>query len=386
MSTPASGRFDEAMLAALEYPAVLDKISERATCEPGRAAVLALRPIADLAHADGEQGLVEDAAAYLQAGGDISLAGAVDVSESVARARKGGVLAGVELHDIAQSEQILGRASVAIREARSRGPLRALVGLRVPCDQVVRRIDEAVEESGRLADGASPELAQIRRRQKKLHDEVRERCAAIIRKPATAKLLSEPIVTVRAGRYVVPVRAEAASQFPGVVHDQSASGGTLYVEPIACVGANNDLRALALAEEHEAARILDELSRLVAAHADALAANAALVARLDAAGARARWALAQHALRPQLTDEPALRIVNGRHPLLRREAVPLDVEVGENFDALVISGPNMGGKTVALKTVGLFCLLGFAGIPTPAGPGTRLGRFDRIVCVVGDEQ
>ena len=172
------------------------------------------------------------------------------------------------------------------------GPLRALAKRRERTDQLIAAIDRAVEEDGRIADGASSELSSIRRQQRSLHEQVRERCRSITRSAELGKMLSEPIVTVRAGRYVVPVRSEFAAQFPGVVHDQSASGATVFMEPLASVEANNRLRGLEAAEEREVARILTELSAQVGEQHEPLRSNAALLAELDSIAGRARWAIA----------------------------------------------------------------------------------------------
>ncbi|MBV8281458.1 MAG: endonuclease MutS2, partial [Candidatus Eremiobacteraeota bacterium] len=378
---------DTHALAALEFDAVIAQIAAQTTCEPGTRAAASLSPLVSIAAADAQQALIEDATAYVEAGGDIAFGGAEDVGDAVERASKGSSLPAAELWMIAAAEGAL-RDVVrpAAEGAAPRGALKALFGRRRDTADVVRRIEEAIEPQGRVADTASAELGRIRRQQRVLHDEIRDRCAAITRNPSTAKMLSEPVVTVRAGRYVVPVRTEFAAEFAGVVHDESASGATVYVEPLASVEANNRLRALEAAEEREVARILAQLSSVVGARAEDLFANAALLAELDAVGARARWAAAHGALRPQLSDRRAVRIVGGRHPLLTRTATPLEVEVGFAFDALVISGPNMGGKSVALKTIGLFCLLAYAGIPLPAQPGTEIGWFEHIACVLGDEQ
>ena len=389
-------------LDPLEFGGVIARIAAQATCEPGKSAVLELAPRGTLEQADSEQRLVEDAMAFVHAGGDVAFGGVIDTIPLIDRAGKGAALSGLELRAIADAERALAgiarpRHAKGDSSPRSRskqdelapkpsGAFKDLISQRLDTSELIGRISDAIEADGRVADAASSELAAIRRRQRALHDEIRDRCAAIVRNPNTAKLLSEPVVTVRAGRYVVPVRTEYAAEFQGVVHDESSSGATVYVEPMACVEANNRLRALESAQEREIAKILSQLTALTASHAPALRSNAALLARLDAVGARARWGLTLGAHRPALRPQQALRIVGGRHPLLTRTAQPLDVEIGYTFDALVISGPNMGGKSVALKTIGLFCLLAYSGIPLPASPGTEIGWFDRIACVLGDEQ
>ncbi len=386
----AGERFDAATLATLEYPVVIERIAARATCAPGTQAVRALRPRTDTRWMRHELDLVDDAIALFEAGGDFGFGGVVDVTPAIERAAVGSTLAAPELESIAGAERALARAARAITDHNlavdHKGrPLHELTRGRCPTDALIRRLETSIED-GALADGASPELARLRRQQRALADEIRKRVDDIVRNPNTAKLLSEELVTMRSGRYVVPVRAEHSAQLPGVVHAQSASGATIFIEPMACVEANNRLRGLEAAEERETQRILAELSALVAADAQALHQNAALVAALDAVGARARWARDVRALAPALVSAHSVRIVAGRHPLLRKTAVPLDVSVGIDADAVIISGPNMGGKTVVLKTIGLFCLLAYAGIPLPAGPGTEIGVFDHIACAVGDEQ
>jgi DNA mismatch repair protein MutS2 len=390
MSSAGPAAWDDAVLAALEFDAVLDAIAALTTCEPGRRAVKALRPLSDMNAAAEQQALVEDACAYFLAAGQLSLGGVVDVSDCVRRTEKGALLSGPDLRTVADAERALADVHRLVRTHSEQGAkfsrLERHSARYRDNAKLVSRLLAALEESGRMADGASPQLGKLRRQRAAVHDEVRERLYQILRTPASAKMLSEPIVTLRSGRYVVPVRAEFAAQLPGVAHDQSASGATVFIEPLASVEANNRLRALEIAEEREVARVLAELSALVGAHAEALLQNAELLADLDSIGARARWALAVAASRPQLTAGHSVRINRGRHPLLRREAVPLDIEVGERCDAVIISGPNMGGKTVVLKTVGLFCLLAYAGVPLPAAAGTTIGRFEHIACIIGDEQ
>jgi len=376
-------------LGALEFHEVLAGVAAQTTCEPGKTATLALVPLSSVAQADAEQALVEDATVYVHAGGTIAFDGVVDAREHIARAELGAPLSGPDLRAVAHAEAALAR--VAARspkgaEVGASGHLRRLFAQRADTNDVVRAIEGAIEPDGRVGDGACAELRQIRQQQRILHEDIRKRCQAIVRSPKTAAMLSEPLVTVRAGRYVVPVRKECAGSFNGVVHDESASGATAYIEPMACVEPNNRLRALEAAEEREIAKVLSRLTAQVASRAEDLKANAGLLTRLDTLGARARWALARGAQRPKLGADRALRIVAGRHPLLTRAATPCDVELGQRFDALVISGPNMGGKSVALKTIGLFCVLAYAGVPLPAQAGTEIGWFDRVACVLGDEQ
>jgi DNA mismatch repair protein MutS2 len=379
---------DSATLRALEFPAVIEEIAALSTCGTGRSAVLALVPrLGDVDWAREEHALVEDTSGFFLAGQDMGFAGAIDAVPLVEQAKKGASLSALDLRELADTERKVRIAAKAVADAkRPQGPLVALARMRRSTDALETAIDRAVDDEGRVLDAASAKLGSIRRQHRELSERVRERCRAIIADAELGKLLSEPIVTVRSGRYVVPVRAEHAARFPGVVLDQSASGATVFMEPLASVEANNRLRTLEADEAREIARVLGALSALVVEHDEAVVANAWLMGRLDGAASRARYAIAKRAIAPALCAEPLVRIVHGRHPLLRKEAVPLDFEIGESFDAVVVSGPNMGGKTVVLKTVGLFVLLAFAGIPLPASAGTTLGAFTSVACVIGDEQ
>lgn len=382
------GGVDAAALRALEFSAVIEEVARLSTCEVGRRSIETIVPrLGDRAWAQAEQTLVDDTAEYFSTGGDLSFGGAIDLVPLVEQAKKGSSLSAADLRQLADTERQVRSAVIAVEAAkRPAGPLRALAAGRRATDDVAAAIDRAIDRDGTVSDAASEKLSAIRRQHRDLSDRVRERCRSIVTSAEFGKLLSEPIVTVRAGRYVLPVRSEHATHFPGVVLDQSSSGATVFMEPLASVEANNRLRTLEAEEEREIARILAELSERVARKDEDLLANAALLGRLDSAGARARFGAAKNAGAPSFHSEPSLRIIRGRHPLLRREAVPLDIEIGESFDAIVISGPNMGGKTVVLKTMGLLCLLAYAGIPIPASTTSTIGDFSRLACVIGDEQ
>ncbi|HXW52345.1 MAG TPA: Smr/MutS family protein [Candidatus Acidoferrales bacterium] len=379
---------DVSALQALEFPQVIDEVARFSTCGVGRTAVLSLAPrLGEVEWAKGQHALVEEVTGFFLAAGDLSFGGAIDAAPLLEQAKKGSSLSALELRQLAETERKIAVASrgLATRQQKT-GPLAALARSRRNTDALASAIEAAVDEEGRVQDGASAKLAGIRRQHRELSERVRERCRAIVADAELGKLLSEPIVTVRSGRYVVPVRIEYAAKFPGVVLDQSASGATVFMEPLASVEANNRLRTLEADEAREISRILAELTARVVAEEEAVVQNGALLAALDSAASRARYGIAKQGAAPVLIAEPVIRIVRGRHPLLRKEAVPLDFEIGESFDAVVVSGPNMGGKTVVLKTVGLLVLLAFAGIPIPASATTTIGTLGRIACVIGDEQ
>ncbi|MGH7707116.1 MAG: endonuclease MutS2, partial [Vulcanimicrobiaceae bacterium] len=247
-------------------------------------------------------------------------------------------------------------------------------------------IDEAIGERGDVLDRATPALARLRRQLVRAHDDAREAALAIVRSATYANAVQDAIVTLRDGRFVVPIKAEAAGSIRGVVHDTSASGQTLFVEPLAVLDANNRVRRLRLDEEHEVARILAELSERIGACAGAIAAALDALVALDLIVARARLAQQHGAVEPEIVDEPRIVLYGGRHPLLGERAVPATLAIDDRTQILVISGPNMGGKTVALKLVAVTIAMAYCGLQIAATPGSVVGGFDFVGCEVGDEQ
>ncbi|MBD5605179.1 MAG: Smr/MutS family protein, partial [Candidatus Eremiobacteraeota bacterium] len=255
-----------------------------------------------------------------------------------------------------------------------------------PLPEIAAAIDRAIGERGDVLDRASATLARLRRSAVHAADEARDRCASIVRSPRYSKAIQDTIVTVRDGRFVVPVKAEFASMVPGVVHDTSSTGHTLFVEPLDALDVNNRVRTLRLEEEHEIARILAELSALVGSRAERADVNLDVLADVDLVLARVRVAQSMDAVAPVLVDDARVIVRGGRHPLLADRAVPQSIALDDDVRFVVISGPNMGGKTVALKLVGLFVSMAYCGMQLPAEEGTTIGAFDYIGCDIGDEQ
>src|SRR5690606_21312708 len=247
-------------------------------------------------------------------------------------------------------------------------------------------IGRCIGQEGQVLDEASPELARLRARMRTLHNRIRERLEAILRSAALRPALQESLITVRNGRQVVPGKQEHKGMIPGIVHDTSASGATVFVEPLAVVELNNELQETRLQEEREMERILRHLSAQVGAEAEGLETGLAVLAELDLALAKARLAQSMRAVAPKLNEEGWIHIIGGRHPLLSGRVVPVDVWLGREARILVITGPNTGGKTVTLKTIGLFGLMAQAGLYVPAEPGTELPVFSGIYADIGDEQ
>lgn len=252
---------------------------------------------------------------------------------------------------------------------------------------IEQAITEAIVSEEEIADRASSELFSIRRKMRACNERVRERLNGMIHSPTFQKYLQDAIITMRADRYVLPVKQEYRGMVPGIVHDQSATGATIFVEPMAVVEIGNELKQLIAAEKAEIERILQALSALVAPEAAAIADNLAILAQLDFAFAKAALARQMHACEPKINAEGRIHIIRGRHPLIDPEkVVPLDIRLGDAFTTLIITGPNTGGKTVTLKTTGLFVLMAQAGLQVPADYGTELAVFDDVFADIGDEQ
>ncbi len=377
---------DESTLRALEFAAIGERLAALTAFEPSRELALDLRPVADAAHVGLLQDQTDEAAQLLADQAQASIGGARDIRGALERAARGGRLTTDELRDIEATLEATARFRDRLKAWREPH----LTGVRDeldPAPELGTRIARSIDEAGELLDSASAELAAIRKRLRTAQDRVRERLNAMLRSSQLAGVIGEPIVTVRAGRYVLPIRAEAKGRIKGIVHDQSASGATLFIEPLTVVELNNTWTEATLAEQREEERILDELSAEVEARAESLRASLAAIARADLWSARARLGEAMDAVRPKIADDAA-ELLSARHPLLGDAAVPIDLRLGDRFGyrALVVTGPNTGGKTVSLKTLGLLSLMHQAGLRVPAAGGARLPVFRRVMADIGDEQ
>lgn len=309
-----------------------------------------------------------------------------DVDGALESAARGATVAAVDLRAVGDALAAAASAVRAIREADTDLPaLRERAAEFRPLPNVVARVHDAIDERGTILDRASPALARTRRQIASAQDDARDRTASLARSARYARALQDAIVTVRDGRFVVPVKVEFAGEFPGIVHDTSASGQTLFVEPLETLEINNRVRALRAQEEHEVARILAELSALVGASADAIRADVAAYVELDLAYARAAVAERMDSVAPELADAATIDVRAGRHPLLDERAVPQSIQLDDEARITIVSGPNMGGKTVTLKMVGLFAAMTGCGMHVPAEAAT-IGGFTRIFTDIGDEQ
>ena len=377
---------DAGTLRALEFDAIVGSLAELTAFGPSRELAEATQPMADGAHVALLQDQTAEAVRLLDDQAQASIGGARDVRGPIGRARRGGRLTAAELLDVAESARAADL--FAARLASWKGPhLAELRDELDPAPALRERIERSVDEGGEVLDTASAELAALRKRMRTAQDRVRERLNGMLHSADLAGVIGEAIVTLRSGRYVIPIRAEAKGRVKGIVHDQSASGATLFIEPLGVVELNNTWTQAGLDAAREEERILDELSRDVEARAETLLASLAALARADLWLARARLAAQMDAVRPAIADDAA-ELLSARHPLLGSGAVPIDLRLGERFGyrALVVTGPNTGGKTVSLKTLGLLALMHQAGLRVPAADGARLPVFGRVMADIGDEQ
>lgn len=377
----------EKSLLKLELDKVLEMLSACAGSTEGKAACLNVRPVSDL---EDVQALLDETTAasdLCTRKGNPVFCDVHDVSASLERADRGGSLQPAELLRIAGVLRCTRNIKGYVSEDEKKTVLDPLFAALAPNKYLEDRIFGAILSEEEIADNASPELANIRRHMRIQAGKIRDSLQKIISSPAYSKLLREPIVTIRDGRYVVPVKSECKNDVPGLVHDVSASGSTYFVEPMSAVNANNALRELELKEKKEIERILAELSAEAAAHRENISMNVFMLIRLDVIFAKAKLGYRMRAWAPVMNDQGVVELRNARHPLIDpQKVVPVSLHLGRDFDTMIITGPNTGGKTVTLKTIGLLTLMAECGLHIPAGDGSRLSTFDAILADIGDEQ
>ena len=379
--------FFEKSLTTLELPAVLEMLSQQAVGETAKEQALCLTPSSDRAEVKRRLDETTAAKTMMVVRGSPSFSGVKDVRPSLARADLGGALNTRELLDIARVLQCarLVRGYIA-DDTVGKTPIDYLFYALHANKFLEEKINTSIVGEDEIADGASHELASIRRQMRAAASRARDALQKIISSPSYAKALQEPIITMRSDRFVVPVKADHKGAVPGLVHDVSASGMTLFIEPMAAVKANNELRELAAKEKLEIERILAELSAECAQHRDDIDSDYQVLVQLDLIFAKAKLSYKLDCQEASLEGE-GIVLRRARHPLLdQARAVPIDVELGDSFDTLVITGPNTGGKTVSLKTIGLLSAMNQCGLHIPAADGSSLPVFSHILADIGDEQ
>ena len=377
----------EKSLIKLELDQVLSLLADCAGSEGGKQACLALRPTSDLEEVTHMLQQTTAASDLSTRKGYPAFASAADVSASLERADRGGSLQPKELLAIGGILRCARTVKGYISEDDQQTVLDALFHALTPNKYLEDRILGAILSEEEIADTASSELADIRRHMRIQAGKIRDSLQKVISSPAYSKFLREPIITIRQGRYVVPVKSECKNDVPGLVHDVSATGSTYFVEPMSAVNANNALRELELKEKKEIERILAELSSEAANHAEDINLDYSMLVQLDVIFAKAKLAFQMRAWAPIMNDTGKVALRNARHPLIDpKKVVPISLRLGSDFDTMIITGPNTGGKTVTLKTIGLLTLMAECGLHIPAGDGSELSTFDAILADIGDEQ
>ena len=379
--------FYKKSLTTLELPAVLQMLSAEAVSDTAKELALELEPSDDVHEVRRRLEETTAAKTMMTVRGGPGFSGVKDVRASLARADLGGALNTRELMDIARVLQCarLVRGYIA-DDSVGKTTIDSLFYALRANKFLEEKINTSIVGEDEIADSASPELTSIRRQMRAAAARARDVLTKIISSPSYAKALQEPIITMRSDRYVVPVKADHKGAVPGLVHDISASGMTLFIEPMGAVKANNELRELNAREKIEIDRILAELSADCAEHKDDIESDFDLLVRLDLIFAKAKLSYKLNCGAATLEDK-GIVLRRARHPLLdQAKAVPISLELGDSFDTLVITGPNTGGKTVSLKTIGLLAAMNQCGLHIPASDGSNLPVFSHILADIGDEQ
>ncbi|HET9110261.1 MAG TPA: endonuclease MutS2 [Ktedonobacterales bacterium] len=372
-------------LNTLEYPKIIERLAQETAFSASRELALALEPTNEFAEAQRRQAYTTEARRLLDLRPDAGIRGARDVRPQTKAAQRGKTLSPAELLDILATVRSSAYVYRLITRLEEGFPLlKGLAGDLPQRPQIEGRIAAAISEEGDVLDSASPKLRQLRLEIRSAQQRLQERLGTLVNEFRTA--LQEPIITMRSDRYVLPVRAEARGQVRGIVHDQSSSGATVFVEPLVVVEMNNRLRQLQIEERQEVERILAELSEMVGAEAPYIILAVELLAEIDLHLAKARYASLMRGSPPKLNAEGRLRLRQARHPLLTGKVVPIDFWLGIEARMVVITGPNTGGKTVAIKTVGLLSLMALSGLYIPAEDDSEVPVFHDIFADIGDEQ
>ena len=371
----------------LELDRVLCLLADCAGSADGKAACLALRPSSDLEDVTALLRQTTEAVNMSTQKGYPRFSELTDVSASLERAQRSGSLMPGEILKVGGVLRCARNVKAYVSEDDRDSVLYPTFDALCANKYLEDRIFGAILSEDEISDQASPELADIRRHMRIQSNKIKDALQKTISSPSFSKFLRDPIITIRQGRYVVPVKSEHRNDVPGLVHDVSATGSTFFIEPMSAVNANNALRELELRETKEIERILSELSVNIAQYADEISGNSVLLTQLDVIFAKAKLAYQMKAWAPQMNDDGIVVLRNARHPLIdSNRVVPITLNLGDEFDTMIITGPNTGGKTVTLKTIGLLTLMAECGLHIPAGDGSKLSVFRKILADIGDEQ
>lgn len=379
---------NQKVLKTLEYHKIIEKLTEYAASEPGKKLCRELEPSSDFEEIVQAQTETADAVTRVRQKGSVSFAGVSDIGGSLKRLEIGSSLSIHELLAVSSLLTCAARVKNYGRRQESELPddsLDEMFRTLEPLTNVNTEITRCIISEEEVADDASPGLRHVRRQMKITGDRVHTQLNAILN--SSRAMLQDPVITMRDGRYCLPVKAEYKSSFQGMVHDQSATGSTLFIEPMAIIKLNNELRELEIREQKEIEMVLAALSMELVPYVETILINLKLLTKLDFIFARAALARHYNCSMPKFNKNGYIHIKDGRHPLLDpKKVVPINVYLGKDFDLLIVTGPNTGGKTVSLKTVGLFTLMGQSGLQIPAFDGSELAVFDEVFADIGDEQ
>lgn len=377
-------------LRVLEYNKIIDMLIPNAGSPMGQRLCKHLKPSRDLDEISRLQEETRDALTRLYKHGSISFHGVTDIGMSLKRLEVGASLSPSELLDVSRLlENTLSVRQYGISEDEEHEPdsLDSKFLDLMPCEHLSREIRRCILSADEIADDASSELKSIRRSKKQINDKIHTQLLNIVNSQDNKNLLQDSLVTMRNGRYCIPVKQEYKSSFPGMIHDQSSSGSTVFVEPMAVVNLNNELKELENKEQIEIDRILAGLTEQAGFEMEAIRSDVTLLTELDFIFARAKFAKSYQGTEPIFNTHGYINIKQGRHPLLdKKTVVPIDISLGDTYNLLIVTGPNTGGKTVSLKTVGLFTLMGQSGLHIPAFEGSELSVFQDVFADIGDEQ
>ncbi len=373
-------------ILTLEYPKILEKVAREAAFSASKELVMELQPTPNLEEAQRRLAYTTEAYRLLEQRADAGVQGARDIRVLLTRAAREGILSPDELIDVLDTTRSAMHVARLLEKLNPEEfPLLHRLGADMPQrPHIARRIEETVSEEGEVLDTASPLLRKLRFDIRGANQRLQERLRTLVNEFSNS--LQEPIITIRNDRYVIPVKAESRGQVRGIVHDQSASGATVFVEPMVVVELNNKVRQLQIEEQQEIERILRVLSHEIGLEADALKLAVELLAEFDLQLAKARYARMTRSTQPHLNDQGRINLHNARHPLLTGNVVPINFHLGGEFFIVVITGPNTGGKTVALKTVGLLTLMAQAGLHIPVDDYSEIAVFENVFADIGDEQ
>ena len=375
-------------LKTLEYNKILDLLVQQASSSMAKEELRCLRPMTSVAEIKDALAETTQAQTVILKKGSAPLGQIYDISAAMTFARKGGVLTMGQLLQILYNLKIAANVTTFLKSDLP--PLPAIDAIReviVTCPRLAENIDRCIISEDERADNASPALKDIRRSITRQNDAIRNRLNSIINSSDNRTYLQDAIVTVRDGRYVIPVKAEHRGRFQGIIHDQSATGATLFIEPQVIVNMNNELREMELKEKAEVERILAELSSAAAEHFHDITNNQKLLTALDIIFAKGKLSMVMGGEEPEVSEKGALVLKDARHPLIdKKKVVPINIKLGDDYETLVVTGPNTGGKTVTLKTTGLLVLMAQSGLHIPAAGTSTLPVFDHVLADIGDEQ